>query len=75
MNEFIAHSGDVVPRNMRIATAEISGQSPCCFPYDFDLPNAYLKVEQNDPMSGELAVVVRDAGSGVSWNVWPIHAE
>ena len=43
--------------------------------HDFDLPQAYLKVESDDPTAGELGVVVRDAHGGVSWKIWPIHAE
>jgi hypothetical protein len=43
--------------------------------HDFDLPRAYLEVEAGDPAAGELAVVVRDAHGGVSWQTWPIHAE
>ena len=54
---------------------DVTWLTSCGTMHDFDLPIAYLKVEQDDPTSGELAVVVRDAGSGVSWNVWPIHAE
>jgi hypothetical protein len=54
---------------------DVTWLTSCGTMHDFDLPNAYLKVEEDDPTSGELAVVVRDAGTGVSWNVWPIHAE
>ena len=54
---------------------DVTWLTSCGTMHDFDLPNAYLKVEEDDPTTGELAVVVRDAASGVSWNVWPIHAE
>src|SRR5262249_28358640 len=57
------------------ADFDVTWLTSCGTMHDFDLPNAYLKVEADDPMSGELGVVVRDAGDGVSWNVWPIHAE
>ena len=43
--------------------------------HDFDLPQAYLRVELEDPASGELAVVRRDPRGGVAWRVWPIRAE
>ena len=54
---------------------DVTWLTSCGTMHDFDLPNAYLKVEAEDPTSGELAVVVRDAGSGVAWNVWPIRAQ
>ncbi|MDX2089812.1 MAG: hypothetical protein SFX73_18290 [Kofleriaceae bacterium] len=47
----------------------------CGTMYDFDLPDAYLKVELEDPTEGDLAVVVRTANGGVAWRVWPIRAE
>lgn len=42
--------------------------------HDFDLPNAYLKVEKGDPTDGELAVVIRDRLGGVAWQVWSLTA-
>lgn len=47
----------------------------CGTMHDFDLPQAYLRVETDDPQSGELGVVVRDANGGVAWKTWPIKAE
>jgi hypothetical protein len=47
----------------------------CGTMHDFDLPNAYLRVEPEDPKSGSLAVVVRDELGGVAWHVWPITAQ
>ena len=43
--------------------------------HDFDLPQAYLEVEADDPTAGELGVVLRDAHGGVAWKIWPIRAE
>lgn len=43
--------------------------------HDFDLANAYLRVEPEDPQSGTISVVVRDDLGGVAWRVWPISAE
>jgi hypothetical protein len=57
------------------AQFDVTWLTSCGTMHDFDLPNAYLKVEAEDPTTGELAVVVRDAGAGVAWNVWPIHAQ
>jgi len=54
---------------------DVTWLTSCGTMHDFDLPNAYLKVEAEDPTSGELAVVLRDDGAGVAWNVWPIRAE
>jgi hypothetical protein len=46
----------------------------CGSMHDFDLHKAYLRLEKDDPMMGELAVVLRDAQGGVAWEVWPISA-
>jgi hypothetical protein len=57
------------------AIYDVAWLTSCGTMHDFDLPNAYLKVEAADPQSGELAVVLRDGKGGVAWNVWPIRAE
>jgi hypothetical protein len=54
---------------------DVTWLTSCGTMHDFDLPTAFLKVEADDPTVGELAVVLRDAAGGVSWRVWPIHAE
>jgi len=56
-------------------TYDVAWVTSCGTMHDFDLPQAYLKVETDDPTTGELGVVVRDAHGGVSWKIWPIHAE
>lgn len=43
--------------------------------HDFDLPQAYLRVEEEDPTEGNLAVVIRTPLGGVAWKVWPARAE
>ena len=44
--------------------------------HDFDLPSAYLRVEEDNELSeGELAIVLRDDRGGVTWQVWPIRVE
>ena len=57
------------------AVYDVTWLTSCGTMHDFDLPTAYLKVEVDDPQSGELVVVLRDAGGGVSWNKWSIHAQ
>jgi hypothetical protein len=57
------------------ALYDVTWLTSCGTMHDFDLPAAYLAVGADDPDSGELAVVVRDATGGVAWRVWPIHAE
>ncbi len=47
----------------------------CGTMHDFDLPQAYIRVEEEDMTEGDLAVVVRSAFGGVAWKVWPIRAE
>jgi hypothetical protein len=47
----------------------------CGTMHDFDLPKAYLKIEDDDPDAGQLAVVVRDDVGGVDWQTWSIHGQ
>jgi hypothetical protein len=54
---------------------DVIWMTSCGTMHDFDLPQAYLRVETDDPQAGELAVVVRDAHGGVAWKVWSIKAE
>jgi hypothetical protein len=43
---------------------------------DYDLPtSAYIKVDDDDRLEGEFALVFRDARGGVTWRVWPMRAE
>ncbi|HUQ07273.1 MAG TPA: hypothetical protein VM261_32500 [Kofleriaceae bacterium] len=42
--------------------------------HDFDLPSAYVVIEEEDPSSGELAIVLRDRSGGVVWRVWTLTA-
>jgi len=44
--------------------------------HDFDLPEAYLRVEEDEELfAGQLAVVKRDEDGGVVWRLWPIRVE
>lgn len=44
--------------------------------HDFDLPESYLRVEEDEEkFEGELALVKRDIDGGVVWRVWPIRVE
>ncbi|HSK04268.1 MAG TPA: hypothetical protein VK932_23605, partial [Kofleriaceae bacterium] len=54
---------------------DVNWLTSCGTMHDFDLPEAYLRVEVEDPTSGELVVVRRDPQGGVAWRVWPIRAE
>jgi hypothetical protein len=56
-------------------TFGVNWLTSCGTMHDFDLAVAYLRVEPADPQSGTLAVVVRDAVGGVTWQQWPITAE
>ncbi|HEU4730899.1 MAG TPA: hypothetical protein VFT22_23550 [Kofleriaceae bacterium] len=57
------------------ARHEVTWLTSCGTMHDFDLPTARLRVEPDDPATGQLALVVRDGGGGVAWRVWPIHAD
>jgi hypothetical protein len=56
-------------------TYDVTWLTSCGTMHDFDLPQSYLRVEADDPDAGQLAVVIRDAHGGVSWKLWPIHAQ
>jgi hypothetical protein len=54
---------------------KVNWLTSCGTMHDFDLPQAYLRVEKEDPAEGQLAVVLRDKYGGVVWKLWPIRAE
>ncbi|MBA3456117.1 MAG: hypothetical protein H0T42_23665 [Deltaproteobacteria bacterium] len=54
---------------------DVNWLTSCGTMHDFDLPESYLRVELEDPMVGDLAVVVRTELGGVAWRVWSIRAE
>jgi hypothetical protein len=54
---------------------DVNWLTSCGTMHDFDLPQAYLRVELEDPTEGELAVVRRTRLGGVAWRVWPIRAQ
>lgn len=44
--------------------------------HDYDLPESYLRVEEDeDKTEGELVLVKRTLEGGVVWRVWPIRLE
>ena len=44
--------------------------------HDFDLPESYLRVEEDeDTFEGQLGIVKRDPEGGVVWRIWPIRVE
>jgi hypothetical protein len=44
--------------------------------HDFDLPESYLRVEDDeDKFEGQLALVKRTTEGGVVWRVWPLMSE
>lgn len=42
---------------------------------DFDLPRATLRIKPEDPPTGELVLILRDAKGGVTWRTWPVSVE
>jgi hypothetical protein len=55
------------------ASYDVTWLSSCGTMHDFDLPTAYLRVEADDPTTGQLALVVRDSAGGVNWRIWSIR--
>lgn len=54
---------------------DVNWLTSCGTMHDYDLPEAYLHVEEDDSKAGELAVVRRDERGGVVWHVWTISAQ
>lgn len=70
--------GKLVDVPLSVAAGEddlVNWLTSCGTMHDFDLPQAYLRVEEEDMTEGNLAVVIRTAFGGVAWKVWPIRAE
>lgn len=70
--------GKLVDVPLSVAAGEDDGVNwltSCGTMHDFDLPQAYLRVEEEDMTEGNLAVVIRTPLGGVAWKVWPIRAE
>lgn len=57
------------------STDIVNWLTSCGTMHDFDLPQAYLRVEKEDPQEGDLAVVLRKADGGIAWRVWPIRVQ
>jgi len=55
-------------------TDDVNWLTSCGTMHDFDLAKAYVRVEQDDPHAGQLAVVVRTLLGGVSWRVWDLSS-
>ncbi|HEU0032109.1 MAG TPA: hypothetical protein VFQ53_15855 [Kofleriaceae bacterium] len=65
-----------VPMSITAAdTDEVNWLTSCGTMHDFDLPSAYLRVEDEDPTEGQLVVVLRDELGGVGWKIFSIRAE
>ena len=56
-------------------TDEITWLTSAGTMHDFDLPEAYITIEDEDPTEGDLALVVRLDDGGVAWRVWPLRAQ
>jgi hypothetical protein len=59
-----------VPADWRVSWLTSCGQL-----FQDDVATSFLRVEPEDPRSGQLAVVIRDPAGGVTWSAWPIAAE
>jgi hypothetical protein len=54
---------------------DVEWLTSCGTMHDFDLPDAYVKIESKDPLTGEFGVVLRNTQGGVAWEIWPIQAQ
>ena len=53
-------------------TFDVNWLTSCGTMHDDNEPSAFVHVLPADPMTGELAVVVRDTSAGVAFQTWPI---
>lgn len=53
----------------------VSWLSSCGQLFQDDVATSFLRVTADDPLTGQLAVVIRDPDGGVAWKVWPIRAD
>ncbi|HEY4055820.1 MAG TPA: hypothetical protein VGM39_04400 [Kofleriaceae bacterium] len=49
--------------------------SSCGTLFQDDVATSFMRIEDGDAVTGELAVVVRTPGGGVAWRTWPISAQ
>ncbi|HEY4183312.1 MAG TPA: hypothetical protein VGM90_41095 [Kofleriaceae bacterium] len=49
--------------------------SSCGTLFQDDVATSFLRVQDGDSVTGELAVVVRAPDGGVAWRIWPISAQ
>jgi hypothetical protein len=65
-----------IPLSVTADAAEMKANwlTSCGTMHDYDLPSAYLVIEDEDPDEGELAIVLRDRLGGVTWRVWSLSA-
>jgi hypothetical protein len=54
---------------------DVNWLTSCGTMHDFDLPSGFVHIEADDPHTGQLVLVVRDAAGGVSWRIWPMRAD
>ena len=74
--ELVVASLTDIPLSVEVSEGDdVNWLTSCGTMHDFDLPQAYLRVELEDPTTGDLAVVVRSEVGGVAWRVWSIRAE
>lgn len=54
---------------------DVNWLTSCGTEHDFDLEHSYIRIEDDDPLEGDLAVVLRKPNGGVAWKTWKIHVD
>jgi hypothetical protein len=54
---------------------DVNWLTSCGTEHDFDLEHSYIRIEKDDPLMGDLAVVLRKPNGGVAWKTWTIHVD
>ncbi|CAN5915263.1 hypothetical protein BH11MYX2_BH11MYX2_05530 [soil metagenome] len=54
---------------------DVNWLTSCGTEHDFDLEHSYIRIEKDDPVEGDLAVVLRKPNGGVAWKTWTIHVD
>jgi hypothetical protein len=75
-SEIVVDATAEVPLRTEIAdTDEVNWLTSAGTMHDDDLPMARITFEEEDPLEGQLALVLRDDKGGVTWQLWTLRAQ
>ncbi|HEY4055817.1 MAG TPA: hypothetical protein VGM39_04385 [Kofleriaceae bacterium] len=54
---------------------DVAWLTSCGTLHDDDLEHSYIRIQDDDPLMGDFAVVLRKPNGGVDWRTWKIHVD